>query len=95
MADRPLPIFRSQDYSLFQATVAALPKGYINWFDKHRREMQRLIRRGDRPIEVMVDPDAFAEFCRAGKRAQNLKSLEDFAIERVAASPDGRMPTDE
>jgi hypothetical protein len=85
MADRPLPIFRSQDYSFFQSTVAELPKGYINWFDKHRREMRRLVRLGERPVEVMVDPGAFDEFCHAHKCARNLKALEAFVIEKAAA----------
>lgn len=85
MADRPLPIFRSQDYNFFQSNVAALPKGYINWFDKHRREMRTLIRRGDRPIEVLVDPGAFDEFCHVRRCARNLKALEDFVLEKAAA----------
>lgn len=86
MADRPLPFIRSQDYSLFQSTVATLPKGYINWLDKHRREIQRLIRLGERPIEVIVDPASFAAFCDARRCARNLKALEEFAVERVAAA---------
>lgn len=84
MADRPLPFFRSQDYSLFRALVPDLPRGYINWFDLYRRELRTLVRRGDRPIEVLVDPDAFDEFCHLRRCARNLKALEDFVIEKAA-----------
>ena len=84
MADRLLPFIRAEDYTLFRALVPDLPKGYINWFDRYRRETRTLIRRGERPIEVMVDPDAFDEFCHAHKRARNLKTLEDFVIEQAA-----------
>jgi len=84
MANRPLPVFPPRDYDLFHETVTGLPNTYSKWLVTHQQAARRLIRLGETPVDVIVTPSDYANFCHERRCARNLKTLEDFAIEMAA-----------
>jgi hypothetical protein len=89
MVDHPLPVFPRRDYDLFHETVTGLPNTYSKWLDAHRQEERRLILLGETPVDVIVTPSDYANFCHERHRGRSLKTLEDFAVE-MAARTTGR-----
>jgi hypothetical protein len=53
------------------------------WSAKHVEELEDAMRQGERVIEVVVYPDAFVEFLRAGGSNGSLTTLEAFAVEKA------------
>ena len=79
MADRAIPVIQPEDYPAFQKLVAGLPSTHDVWNARQVEELRDAIRQGERPAEVVVFADAFAEFLRAEGLEGSLTSLEAFA----------------
>jgi hypothetical protein len=84
MADRIFPVLQPEDYPAFQKLVPGLPFTFDMWSAKHVEELRSTTRQGDRPVEVVVFPEAFAEFLRAQGSDGSLTALEAFAVEKAA-----------
>jgi hypothetical protein len=83
MVDRVFPVIQPEDYSAFQKLVPGLPSVFDMWNAKHVEDLQDAMRRGERLIEVVVYPDAFAEFLRAHGSSGSPTTLEAFAVEKA------------
>jgi hypothetical protein len=83
MVDRVLPVILPEYYPAFQELAPSLPETYSLWNARHVDELRDAIHRDERLIEVVVFPDAFAEFLREHGWDGNLKTLEAFAVEKA------------
>jgi hypothetical protein len=79
MADRIFPVLQPEDYPAFQKLVPGLPTAHDIWNARHVQELRDAMRQGDRLIEVVVYPGAFAEFLRAQGSDGSLTTLQIFA----------------
>jgi hypothetical protein len=82
MVGRVLPVIVPEHYPAFQGLAPSLPDTYSVWNARHLDEIQDAIRLDERLIDVVVYPDAFAEFLREQGWDGNLKTLEAFAIQK-------------
>jgi hypothetical protein len=73
-------------YTLRSGPDMDLPETYHEWRDLQAEEMRQIILNGDTPVEVEVDPDEFAEYCKASRHARTFDRLKQF----VAEKGDGR-----
>ena len=83
MADRIFPVLQPEGYPAFQKLVPGLPTAHDFWNARHVEVLRDAMRQGDRPVEVVVSPDAFAEFLRARGSEGSLTTLEAFAVEKA------------
>jgi hypothetical protein len=83
MADRIFPVIQPEHYPTFQKLVVGLPSTHDVWNARQVEELRDAMRQGDRPIEVVVFPDAFAEFLRAQASDGSLTALQAFAVEKA------------
>jgi hypothetical protein len=86
MADRIIPVLQPEDYSAFQKLVPELPSSHDVWNAAHIAALQDTMREGDQLIEVVVYPDAFAEFLRSHRSEGSLTTLEAYALEKAIAA---------
>ena len=86
MVDRVLPVIPPEHYPAFQTLVAGMPATYDVWNARHVEELQEAMRQGERLLEVVVYPDALAEFLRAKGSGGSLTTLQAFAAEKAAAA---------
>jgi hypothetical protein len=88
MVDRMFPVIQPEDYPAFQKLVPGLPSTHDVWNARHVDALQEAMRQGGRLIDVVVYPDAFAEFLRAQGSEGSLTTLHAFAVEKARAAPD-------
>jgi len=86
MVDRVFPIIPPEHYPAFQTFVPGLPATFNVWNAKHVEELRETMRQGERLIEVVTYPGAFAEFLREHRSVGSLMTLEAFAIEKAAVA---------
>jgi hypothetical protein len=78
-----LPVIQPEHYPAFQKLVPGLPSTHGVWNARQVEELRDAMRQGERPIEVVVFPDAFAEFLRAQGSDGSLTTLQAFAVEKA------------
>jgi hypothetical protein len=86
MVDRVLPVIPPEHYPAFQKLIPGLPSTYELWNARHIEELRDAMRRGERRIEVVVYPDALAEFLRTQRSDGSLAILGAFAIEKATVA---------
>jgi hypothetical protein len=59
-----------------------LPDTYNEWLNLAHKEMREIILAGDRPCEIEIDPDEFAEFCHSEGKARTFGALREFATKK-------------
>jgi len=89
MVDRIIPVLQPEGYSAFQELVPGLPSSHDVWNAQHVDALRDAIREGDQLIEVIVFPDAFAEFLRSQGSEGSLTVLQTYAVEKAIAASGG------
>jgi hypothetical protein len=72
----------------FKSSCRELPSSHDLWNAEHIEALQDAMREGDQLIEVVVYPDAFAEFLRSQGSEGSLITLEAYAVEKAIAAGD-------
>jgi hypothetical protein len=86
MADRIFAVIQPEDYPAFQKLVPGLPSTHDVWSTRHVDALKEAMRRGELLIEVVVYPDAFAEFLRVKGSDGSLTTLQAFAVEKATVA---------
>ena len=63
MNNRIFPVLEPEDYAAFRKLIPPLPDRYAEWRTKHLEELRDALRYREQPLEVVVYPDPFTEFC--------------------------------
>jgi hypothetical protein len=80
-----LPFISSRDYDAFRRILHSdLPNTYDEWFQLHTKERADRGRVGHPIREIKVNPNEFSRFLNARGMTANLKTLEDFTIEKAS-----------
>ena len=80
MTDGVIPVIQREDYPAFQKLMVGLPSTHDVWNARQVEELREAMRQGERPTEVVVFPDAFAEYLRVQRLEGSVTTLEAFAV---------------
>lgn len=87
MADYPVPTISPHDYDAFRRILNPhLSDTYDEWLQLHTKYVTSLLQVGQNVRQIEVHPDEFGRFCNSRGASCNLKTLLDFAIEKVAGN---------
>ena len=86
MLTHRFPAICAQDYDAFRRALGPdLADTYDEWLKLIADRINEVRRGGDTVAQIEVHFDEFFGFCNATRRATNLNSLLEFAIEKSLA----------